>query len=63
MSKFTRRFSPSIVESFEWLVLVGDDAEAEFYVYARVPDEHYFRRILNISQNTPIVYGRADRAA
>lgn len=55
---FTRRFTPSRIQTFEWLVLVGDDGGTEHRVMMQVPNENFVRRLLNIPKDTPILVGR-----
>lgn len=55
---FTRRFTPTMAEPFEWFVLVGHNCERQYWLRMRVPDEGYVRRLLGIPQGVPILIGR-----
>lgn len=55
---FTRRFTPSQVQPFEWLVLVGNECALEHTVRMAVPDESFVRRLLRIPEEVPILIGR-----
>lgn len=55
---FVRRFTPSRIEHFEWLVYEGYDCAREHRVSMSVPDENYVRRLLRIPDNVPILIGR-----
>ena len=55
---FTRRFTPSMCEPHEWLVLVGENCDREHRLRMRVPDEDFVRRLYCIPQNVPVLIGR-----
>lgn len=55
---FTRKFTPSQTQPFEWLVLVGDECALEHLIRMSVPDESFVRRLLRIPDEVPILIGR-----
>lgn len=57
VARFTRRFTPSIHQPTEWLVLIGTDCQ-EYWMRMNVPDEVLVRRRLCLSPDTPVLIGR-----
>lgn len=58
MRTYTRRFTPARATGYCWFVIVGDDCERTEEVWATVPDETHFRRLLRIPADVPILIGR-----
>ena len=54
----TRKFTPTRITHYEWLVLVGNDGATEHRVSMSVPDESFVRRLLRIPEEIPILIGR-----
>lgn len=57
MARFTRRNTPPCAESFEWLVLIGENCQ-EYWVWMRIPDESIVRKRLHVNPDTPVLIGR-----